>query len=126
MKVERVIVTKAKPEKVIPAVAERIIPAQPEHRRIVTETICDVCGKKEARHTCYVCGRDICGKCRHYLDVTRCGGDYSDDHVCKPCLSLRAKYHAKEDELEEEHDKQDEALREEWKAESLASKGPAK
>lgn len=123
MKVVRVIVTKAKARKIIPAVPKRIIPAQPEHRRTVTETICDVCEKKEAHWKCYVCGRDLCGKCRKFQDINRGGGDYGDDNVCKLCLALGSKYWEKEDVLEEEHDKQDEALREEWKAESLAIKG---
>ncbi len=127
MKVDRVIVTKAKPKKIIPAVAKRVIPAQPEQRRTVTETICDVCEKNEARYVCYICKRDLCGKCRKFHDITRTGGDYSDDNACNPCLALREKYREKEDKLEEQHDAQDEALREEWKAESLAStKGPAK
>ena len=121
MKVEREIVTKAKPKKIIPAVAERVIPAQPEHRRTVTEAICDVCEKNEARYVCYICGRDACGKCKTNTDINRDGGDYSYWDVCNPCLALREKYHAKEDKLEEQHDSQDEALRAEWKAESLAS-----
>lgn len=107
-------------EIVTPAIPEKVIPTQPEHRRTVTENICDVCEKMKAIATCFICGRYVCGKCNHPHDVDNIGGDYSCEDVCGVCFALRAKYHAKEGRLEEEHEKQDAALRDEWKAESLA------
>ena len=96
--------------------ASRTTPSRPATTKIVTETVCDICGKGQTGrsrfYVCEICGRDICPK--HAFRYP--------DTYCSHCENLREKYLKQLEALESECNKKEEQICEAWKRESL-SKG---
>ena len=102
--------------------ATRTTPARPAKTTIVTETVCDVCGKGQTGrslfYVCEICGRDVCPK---HAVLIYTSEDYPNTY-CSHCRELCEKYLKQLEALERECDEKEERIREVWKRESL-SKG---
>ena len=102
--------------------ASRTTPSRPATTKIVTETVCDICGKGQTGrsrfYVCEICGRDICPK---HASRTYTTGDYPDTR-CIYCRELQEKYLKQLEKLEFYCDAKEERICEAWKRESL-SKG---
>lgn len=116
--------------KTIPARPERIIEAQPARTEEYMEVVCDACRDRSPcrrfsrrLHSCEICGRDLCGRCRQF-DPTNCS-DYPGAW-CLVCLKLwREKYEAEKVSIENTYDRACEQMKSEWATESLSKAAEA-